>query len=177
MYLDGTKKDITLIEDTINPAITSTANLYFILSIPKEIAEKSSELKIMNLEYNVIKDDPVISFNSDSKEIIYYLNKEVSLDSLEDIIISPIKAVSNEITDSSITGNSILGTASNGSWGIIALAIFAFILGIYFLRIKSETSIKPVLKIMEDIKKVKRAYKEWKRRGRKGTIQISKRRV
>ena len=162
MYLDGTKKDLTLIEDVINPVIANTENLYLILSIPKEIAEKSSELKIMNLEYDIIKDDPVISFNSDSKEIIYYLNKEVSLDSLEDIIISPLKAVNNEATDSGITGNSILGSASNGSWGIIALAIFAFILGIYFLRVKSETSIKPVLKIMEDIKKVKELIKSGK---------------
>jgi hypothetical protein len=35
-------------------------------------------------------------------------------------------------------------------------------LGIYFLRIKSESSIKPVLKIMEEIKKVKELIKEGK---------------
>jgi hypothetical protein len=159
MYLDGTKKDMTLVRDTISSSAENIDNLYFILSIPKEIAEKASELKIINLEYEVIKDDPVISFKSDSKEIIYYFNKEINLNSFEDVIISPLKAVNNEATDSSITGNSILGSTSNGSWGIIALAIFAFILGIYFLRVKSETSIKPILKIMEDIKKVKELIK------------------
>ena len=57
------------------------------LVVPKEIAEKSSEIKIMNLEYSVIKDDPVISFKSDTEKIIYYFNKEISLNSLEDILI------------------------------------------------------------------------------------------
>ncbi|MCX6750034.1 MAG: hypothetical protein NTZ83_01100, partial [Candidatus Pacearchaeota archaeon] len=76
MYLDGTKKRITLIEDSINSEVGNLENFYFAIIIPKEITEKASELKIMNLEYNVIKEDPVISFNSDTKEIIYYINKE-----------------------------------------------------------------------------------------------------
>ncbi|HJX50578.1 MAG TPA: hypothetical protein VJ438_03895 [Candidatus Nanoarchaeia archaeon] len=162
MYIDGTKKDITLVKDIINPKLEKINNLYFILSVPKEIAEKSSELKIMNLEYSVVKDDPIISFNSNTPEIIYYVNKEVGLDSFDDTLISPLKLLDNETKGSRITGNSILNFGSKGSWGIIALAIFAFILGVYFLKIKNESSIKPVLKIMEDLKKVKEFIKEGK---------------
>jgi hypothetical protein len=162
MYLDGTKKDITFIKDTISPKLEKIDNLYLVLSVPKEIAEKSSELKIMNLEYSVIKDDPVISFKSDNNELIYYFNKELDINSLDSILISPLKLLDNETTDSGITGNSILSSSSKGSWGIIILAIFAFVLGIYFLRIKSESSIKPVIKIMEDMKKVKDLIKNGK---------------
>jgi hypothetical protein len=158
MYLDGTKKTITVVEDNIESGIDNKediANLYFLLVVPKEIAEKSSEIKIMNLEYDVIKEDPVISFNSDIKSIIYYINKEISLDSLEKISITPIKILEEESTDSKITGKSILNLDSGGSWGIIALALVAFILGIYFLKVKREPSIKPVLMIIENIKKTK----------------------
>ncbi|MCX6750943.1 MAG: hypothetical protein NTZ83_05775, partial [Candidatus Pacearchaeota archaeon] len=61
-----------------------------------------------------------------------------------------------------ITGSSILNFASNGSWGIVILVIFAFILAVYFLKIKGETSIKPVLMIIEDIKKSKDLLKDGK---------------
>jgi hypothetical protein len=86
----------------------------------------------------------------------------MDISSLENILISPLKLPENEVDNSKITGNSIFGGGSNGSWGIIALAIFAFILGIYFLKIKNESSIKPVLKIMEDLKRVKELIKEGK---------------
>jgi hypothetical protein len=159
LYLDGTKKRITLIEDNIEPNLENIENIYFVVSVPKEIAETASELKIVNLEYKVIKDDPVISFNANTEKIIYYINKEVDINSLEEILISPLKTPEDVADDSKITGNSILSSASNGSWGIIALAIFALILGVYFLKIKNESSIKPILKIIEDIKKVKELLK------------------
>lgn len=161
-YLDGTKDDISVVKDIINSSLGNVDNLYFVSSIPKEIAETSSELKIMNLQYSVIQDDPVIAFNSDTTEIIYYVDKEVSLDDLQNILIAPLKFLNNETTSSTITGNSILNSASNGPWGIVALIILAFGLGIYFLRIRSNSSIKPVLKMMEDIKKVKELLKEGK---------------
>jgi hypothetical protein len=155
MYMDGTKKDITLIEDNINSNKANLENISFISYVPKEIAAQSSELKIINLDYNIVKDDPVISFSSDTKKIIYYLNKQTTLDSLEGILVAPIKLSDSTTTDSSITGNSILNSATKGSWGIVILVIFALVLIIYFLRLKNESSIKPVLAIIEDIKKSK----------------------
>ena len=155
MYMDGTKKEITLIEDSINSDTANIENLSFISYIPKEIAAQSSELKIINLDYNVVKDDPVISFSPDTKKIIYYLNKQMTLDSLEGILVAPIKLSYSTTPDSSITGNSILNSATKGSWGIVILVIFALVLIIYFLRLKNESSIKPVLAIIENIKKSK----------------------
>jgi hypothetical protein len=153
--MDGTKKEITLIEDSINSDTANIENLSFISYIPKEIAAQSSELKIINLDYNVVKDDPVISFSPDTKKIIYYLNKQMTLDSLEGILVAPIKLSYSTTPDSSITGNSILNSATKGSWGIVILVIFALVLIIYFLRLKNESSIKPVLAIIENIKKSK----------------------
>ncbi|MGY4884734.1 MAG: fibronectin type III domain-containing protein [Nanobdellota archaeon] len=162
MYLDGTKKDITLVKESINSEINYGEELSPLMVIPKEIVEKASELKIMNLEYEVIKEDPVILFNSNVKEILYYINKEISLDSLENSLICPIKISSDELEGSKITGNSILDSTSKGSLGIIALIIFAVILAIYFLKIKNDSSIKPLLITMENLKKIKELINEGK---------------
>lgn len=162
MYLDGTTKKITLVENYVSGKIGDIEELYLIEVVPKEIAERSSELKIMNLDYSVIKDDPVISFKSDTGKIIYYLNKETDLESLEEILIVPIKIPETEVKESNITGRFVLGNGSNSSWGIIVLALFAFILGIYFLKMKRESSIKPVLMVIEDIKKSRELIKKGK---------------
>ena len=79
----------------------------------------------------------------------------MTLDSLEGILVAPIKLSYSTTPDSSITGNSILNSATKGSWGIVILVIFALVLIIYFLRLKNESSIKPVLAIIENIKKSK----------------------
>jgi len=160
LYLDGTKKQITLLKEEIEPALERQEDLKFVLVVPKEIAEQSSEMKILNLEYTVVKEDPVLSFNSDTTSIVYYLSKELAASSLEDILISPIKITSPE--SSKITGNFIFNSESKGSWGIIILALFATILTVYFLKIKREPSLEPVLKTAEEIKKSKELLKEGK---------------
>lgn len=162
LYLDGTKKRITLVKEIIESDTENIDNLYIVTVIPKEIAEKSSELKILNLEYDIIKDDPVISFKADVKQVVYYFNKEMNLESLEDIYISPIKILNEGEETSKITGRSIINIGSNGSWGIFVLSLFALILAIYFLRIKKESSIKPLLVIIEDIKKSKELLSQGK---------------
>ncbi len=160
LYLDGTKKQITLFKEEIESDLEETENLKFILVVPKEVAEKSSEMKILNLEYEIIKDDPVLSFNSDIKSISYYLSKEVATNSLEDILISPVKI--NVEESSKITGNSIFNGESKNPFGIIVLALFATILAVYLLKIKKEPKLKPLLTIIEDIKKSKELLKEGK---------------
>ena len=162
MYLDGTKKSITLLEEHLESEEDYGKEFYPVIVVPKEIAEKASELKVMNLDYDIIKDDPILQFNPNTKDIIYYLSEEVSLSSLEDILIAPIKISSSEEGGSGITGNSILDSTSKGSFGIIALIIFALILGIYFLRIKNDSSIKPLLITMEKLKRIKELVKEGK---------------
>lgn len=159
LYLDGTKKAITLMKENVESNLEKQEDIKFILVVPKEIAEKSSEMKVINLEYSVIKDDPVLSFNSDTKTIAYSLNKEIAVSSLDDIILAPIKIISEEET-SNITGKFIFESEQGGSVGIIVLALFALTLAIYFLKIKKEPSLKPVLAIVEDIKKSKDLLKK-----------------
>ncbi len=162
MYLDGTKKGITLIEEEIINLKEYEGDISIIMFVPKEIAESASELKIINLEYQIIKEDPVILFKKDTDKIVYYMNKEKNLESLEEILVSPIRIPSLEIEKSKITGNSILDYTSRGSFGIVALVIFALILGVYFLKIKNDSSIKPLLLTMQDLKQVKELMKEGK---------------
>lgn len=160
MYLDGTKNRVTLILDIINSNIKDTENVKFIINIPKEIAETTSELKIMNLEYETIKEDPIISFNSETKKIVYYIDKEIDLDSLEEILISPLNLPDIKTEENSkITGNFILNNGSGGSLGLIVLIFISLLFSIYFLKVKRDSSIGPILKIMEDIKKVKELLK------------------
>ncbi len=171
LYLDGSKKEIGLFEDTLNKKL-GESNINLALIIPKEIAETSSEIKFMNINYDVIKDDPVISFNSETEKIVYYLNKELESNSLEEIILSPVK--DKEVKETPITGNVIFSSISKRSFGIFGLVIFALILGVYFLKIKNETSIKPALKIMENIKKSRQLIKEGKEQQAKEIYNIAK---
>jgi hypothetical protein len=146
-------------KETVESNLEKQEDIKLVLVVPKEIAEKSSEMKVINLEYNVIKDDPVLSFNSDTKTIAYSLNKEIAVSSLDDILLAPIKIASEEET-SNITGKFIFESEQGGSVGIIVLALFALTLAIYFLKIKKEPSLKPVLAIVEDIKKSKDLLKK-----------------
>lgn len=162
LYLDGTKKRITFIEENINEDSEENEEIKYVLVVPKEIAERASEIKMINLDYEIIQEDPVISFSSGTDKISYYLNEEISLETLEDILISPIKISKDGDNMQGITGNSILDYTSQGSIGIFVLIVFAFILGVYFFKIKSDSSIKPVLTTMENLKKVKELLKEGK---------------
>ncbi len=161
LYLDGAKKILTLFREDISSDIGKDENLKLILVVPKSIAEKSSEMKIINLEYDVVKDDPVLAFNSDTKKIVYYLSKEISPSLLDDILIAPINV--REVEEpSKITGKFILEFGQGGSTGIIVLSVLALILMVYFLKIKREPSLKHVLEIIEDIKRSKDLLKEGK---------------
>lgn len=159
-YLDGTKKEITLIEEEISS--DAERETPFILIVPKEIAETSSEIKVVNSEYEVIKEDPILLFKKDTEKIIYYINEEIELDSLVEIIFSPIKIESSETGKSLITGNVVSDWISDGSWGIVVLILFVSILGLQLMKMKNDSSIKPVLVAMQEISRVKKFLKEGK---------------
>ncbi len=161
LYLDGTKKTISLLKEEISSSLEKDDELKFILVVPKEISEKASGIKMMNLDYTIVKDDPVLSFNSGTKKIVYYFSKEITASSAEEILIVPIK-IRNDEGASKITGNFIFELGGKGPGGIIILGFFALILVIYFLKIKREPYLKHVITIIEDIKKSKHLLNEGK---------------
>jgi hypothetical protein len=70
VYLDGTRKEATLIEQNINLKEENKQNFSFIETIPKEIAQTVSEIDFKNLNYRIVKEDPIISFIQDRKSVV-----------------------------------------------------------------------------------------------------------
>lgn len=120
------KKDtITLVYKKVS--YTGEKGPYFLVElIPKEFAQSSDEIKILN-EHQVLNKDPVIRLNLDD-EIIYYVNKKVDLsliDKASTIIISKQSPES-----SSPTGFSIKGITSSISGSLASIIIFVFALSL-----------------------------------------------
>ena len=153
IYMDGSDKEITVVEDYLNSQIDQIEDFFFVVVVPKDIVEKSSELEIMNINYEVVKEDPVLLFYSDTKKITYYIEKKVSSGSLENILVSPIKII-NEEEKPGITGNLISNYANPGSLGVFGLVVICIVLFIYFLRVRKKEDVKPTLKTLDDIRKV-----------------------
>lgn len=164
VYMDGSRKEITVVEDELNSQIDQIENFFYVISIPKDIVEKASELEIININYEVVKEDPVLLFYSDTKKIIYYIEKEISAGSLENILLSPIKVLKGEEKTSFITGNAISNVfskfTSNGSWGIAILILFGLGLLIYLVKIRKKDEVKPTIKALEDVKKMNEYLKQ-----------------
>jgi len=159
IYLDGSKKEITIIKDYLDSQIEMLENFFYIMIIPKEIVDSSSKLNIITQNYEVIKEDPVLSFPSDTKRVTYYIEKEIELNSLEEIIISPIEIISES---SKVTGNIISNYISPNSIGLIVLIIFVSSLAIYFLFLKKDSKIKILDILFGEINNVKKLIKEGK---------------
>lgn len=163
IYVDGSREDLTIIDDNFESQIEGIEDFFFIMIIPKNIAEDVSELNVITGNYETIKSDPVLSFSSDTKRVLYYIKKEIGLSSLEQIIISPIKLPDEEEKQSWITGFVVSDYFSGGSLGIIILVLFSLGLLFYLFKIKSKKDPeKPVLEILENVKKVGFLVKEKK---------------
>ncbi len=139
-YLDGTRKKMSLIKEVIDSSLTNNENISIIEYISKNIEESSSNIEIKNVNYNVLKEDPIISFNSDTKEIIYSLNKNIDFNLLGEIKTVLLFDVREETKTNFITGYfSVINLDnSKNNFGII-LGILAvgFLFG-YFLFSKRQ---------------------------------------
>lgn len=160
LYLDGTKKDITIVKEFLDSEIEIIEDFFYVFIIPKDIAERASELKIMNPNYEIIKEDPVISFNSDTKRVTYYISKEIDLNSLEKIIVSPIQFLEET---SRVTGNVISEYISGDSIGLIILLIFVSALIVYLLILRFKSKNKLVKSMISYIEKIEKLIKENKK--------------
>lgn len=85
VYLDGTRKKTALIREDID--FDGDENSRIVEYIPKDIAESVSQIDIKNVDYEVLKDDPIVEFSQDTREISY------SLDSVNFNDLKKIKTV------------------------------------------------------------------------------------
>lgn len=137
IYLDGTKKEISIIKRDIAAELERKENTSFIESIPKEVVESASQISIINLDYDIAKEDPILSFSSDTKRIIYYFNKKISFTSLKEIKLVFIHIFRQEEKPSSgITGYFLLDLDRKSYVGIFVGIGLVIALLIYFLYLK-----------------------------------------
>ncbi len=144
-YLDGTRKKMSLIKEIIDSSLTNNENISIIEYISKSVEESASNIEIKNVNYNVLKEDPIVSFSPDTKEIIYSLNKNIDLNLLGEIKTLLLYDVKEEATANSITGyfSAINLDNSKNNFGIIlGIVVIGFLLGYLFFskkqRITSE---------------------------------------
>jgi tetratricopeptide (TPR) repeat protein len=116
-YLDGTTSDITLVTKDIQAAkpeddlsINNSNSITFLEIIPKTISQTSKNINMITKDFTVIKEDPLIEFPSDIREITYYINGTLNLDEFQNT--DTILIEKNINIEKSITGFSILGISS-----------------------------------------------------------------
>ncbi|MFA5857115.1 MAG: hypothetical protein WC867_07160 [Candidatus Pacearchaeota archaeon] len=139
IYLDGTKKEISLIKRDITSQLTRKDNYTFIEYIPKDVAESTSEIQIKTLGYGIVKEDPIISFGTDTKQIIYIINKKSNLDLIKNtkfyLINIPINSEESNL-GFDITGYFLLDYDKKSYFGIVIATLFLSSLIIYFFYLK-----------------------------------------
>jgi hypothetical protein len=168
LYMDGTKKETTFIKDNINSKAERDKDSFILCIIPKNIADTSDELDIKNLNYEIVKSDPVISFSLDTKEIKYTLNKKINIESIEEIKIVPINILQDEAgsSDGIISGITGFFVFENGISksivGVIILVLVIIALLFYFLYIKKRKKSSNKEDIMENIKEFRKLKKQGK---------------
>ena len=116
-YLDGRISSITLVSKDIQFAkpedeysIKNSNTATFVEVIPKTVSQSVKYINLLNKEYTVLKDDPLVEYPSDISSIIYYINGTVALDEFQNT--DTVLIEKNINTLQSTTGFSILGINS-----------------------------------------------------------------
>ncbi|MBR9705754.1 hypothetical protein GOV14_01845 [Candidatus Pacearchaeota archaeon] len=140
-YLDGTRKDISIIKRMISATMVREEGSYFIEKLPEGLTQDFDDAKILGGSFNAI-DGNLLTFSTDVKEIIYSFEDQISLNNLEDISVAFVSMASLEeinVTDSKITGLFFLDNVFKGYWGIGVIVLIVLILigiGFYFMKNK-----------------------------------------
>jgi hypothetical protein len=89
-YLDGNTKEITLVTRDIkvakpedDAALSDSKTVTFVEVIPKTIIQSAKEMHVLNADYTILKEDPLIELPPTTRMINYYIDKNVNLEDLE----------------------------------------------------------------------------------------------
>jgi hypothetical protein len=113
-YLDGKIEYITLVTKNIQIAkqedvgpIRSSKSITFLEVIPKSIIQSTKYINFVNKNYDIIKEDPIIEYPSDTNIISYYINDTIDPEKFEET--DTVLVEKNTFTVKSTTGLSIFG--------------------------------------------------------------------
>jgi len=85
VYLDGSTEDFSLIKAIISSTLGSDDNISIVEFIPDFFAESVSSVEVKNTNYEVLNDKPIISFVSDTEEIVYMREGHADLNKIDEI--------------------------------------------------------------------------------------------
>ena len=148
-YLDGTRKKYALIKEKISGKLENNENNSIIEIIPSSIEEKISNIDIKNVNYEILNEEGIVSFDHNTKEISYSFEKNIDLNNLEDIKTLPYIDLQDQKSNSALTGYlSFVTTKDNSFFGIVIGLIFASFLLIYLFLDRKKRKIEENLFLM-----------------------------
>ncbi|MEM0465074.1 MAG: hypothetical protein QXW97_00030 [Candidatus Pacearchaeota archaeon] len=156
-YMDASKSQETVIKREVFAELENKENLSFIEKIPKEAVESSNEITFISGDYKIIKEDPIISYSSDTKKIIYTINRKLSLSSFKNskiILLYNLQEKDNQTKNSLITGYFIFIKDNQSYLGIILGVILVLILFFYLIYSKKVSFSDYFIKINKDLQEV-----------------------
>lgn len=140
-YMDGSTKSLSLISETVTSNIDKNLNASILEFIPKDVAQTSSEIDIKNTIYEILKDDPIISFPLETNKISYVINKDIDIEYIKKIktVILFNKEEENQVNSPSGFFTFLDSSSSGGYLGIILFGVVAFGLLGYFMFIRKKS--------------------------------------
>lgn len=147
VYLDGTRKDASLIKETINSEIRENANLTLVEIVPNEIAGSVLDLDIKNNDYSVLKENTIVGFGVSSENLIYSLEKQIDLNEIGKIKTLILSKPIEEVKQPLFTGYfSYIDLGSGGNYfGMMIAVILVVGLAGYFFVVKKNAMISEKL--------------------------------
>jgi len=137
-YLDGNIIEITLVTKDIQIAkpedelsIKNSNSVSFVEVVPKTISQTVKQINMINNEYTVLKDDPLIEYPADTRSIAYYINGTIKPDEFQNtdtILIDKNINVIKSTTGLSILGISSLSDMKIEGQGIMLIIILLLVL-------------------------------------------------
>ncbi|MFA5797007.1 MAG: PKD domain-containing protein [Candidatus Woesearchaeota archaeon] len=141
-YLNGEKKEITLITKDIRVAkiedqqlFAKSTSITFVEHIPKTVIPTIKSVTVLNKEYTVLKEDPLLEFPGSTTTISYSIASAINLDTIQQIdtvIIDKNVQSTNRFTGLAITDFKLIQESLNGK---VLLAIVIFILILVYVII------------------------------------------
>jgi len=158
VYMDGSTSDMSVVKRTISGEVERNKGLLFVEIVSKEVAEDASQVKFVKGDYSIVKADPVFSFETDTKQVIYSLSDKVSLSRLEESNMVFLKSFIEEDTGESggrgITGYFLLGSDKIEYGGISLGIIILLVLILYFAFLKKKKISVLAEEIIKDSKEI-----------------------
>ncbi len=157
VFMDGTRRELALIREKINFDHNNNDSVYILEIVPEGIASNVNDLSIKNVDYDVVKEDTIVSFSADTDEILYTLDNHMDLDALRGIQTLAMFEVQEETKENvSLSGYfSFIDLENGGNYvGVIFAVLVITGLGGYlvYMRRISQTSEKliPLRQIIDD---------------------------